>query len=238
MEIGFYLAALFSEVVGTVVGFGSSTLFLPLALIWLDFKSALVLVAFLHIFGNLARAGFFGRKLDFGVLWRFGIPSVMFSVIGALLVPIVPQNLLKSILGLFLIVYSCWFLVGKRIKMKESEVNIVIGGGLSGLLAGLIGTGGAMRSLFLSAFGLKKESYVATMAVVALVVDLIRIPVYLNQGLLEAKYYGLIPILLVIALVGSYTGRLIVKKIPQEKFSKIVAIAILLVGMKFLVDWF
>src|SRR3972149_3040305 len=54
----FFLFAFFTEVAGTMAGFGSSTLVLPLALLFFDFKSALVIVALLHIFGNRGRGAF------------------------------------------------------------------------------------------------------------------------------------------------------------------------------------
>src|SRR3989344_3543234 len=99
MEVLFLIAAFFSEIVGTIAGFGSSTVFLPLALIFFDFKTALVLVAVMHIFGNIGRISFFQHGLDKRILLIFGIPSIAMTLIGALLVSYLPQGLLKGILG-------------------------------------------------------------------------------------------------------------------------------------------
>jgi len=60
----FFVIAFVSEIIGAVAGFGSSTIFLPLALILVDFKTALILVAISHLFGNLGRIGFFRHGLD------------------------------------------------------------------------------------------------------------------------------------------------------------------------------
>ncbi len=236
MEILFFLAAFLSEVIGTTAGFGSSTIALPLALFFFDFKTALVLVAFLHIFGNMGRIGFFRHGLDKNLLLRFGVPSVMLTLVGAVLVVYVPQQILKGILGLFLIIYSflSW---QENFKINSSTATTIIGGGLSGFLAGLIGTGGALRAAFLTAFGLPKEKYIATAAGIALAVDLTRIPVYLTQGFLEPSFYWYIPALLIIALTGSFTGKQIVSKIPQIIFKKIVLLAIILIGIKFIYEW-
>ena len=106
MLILFFGAAFLAEVVGSVAGFGSSTIFLPLALLFVDFKTALVLVAVFHFFGNIGRMGFFRQGLDRKILVRFGVPSVFFTLVGAQLVSIVSQDLLKSVLGIFLIGYS------------------------------------------------------------------------------------------------------------------------------------
>src|SRR3989338_4171663 len=94
-EFLFFLAAFLAEVIGTAAGFGSSTIFLPLALFFVDFKTALVLVAFFHIFGNIGRIAFFRHGLDRRLIILFGVPSVLLTVAGALLVNYAPQDELK-----------------------------------------------------------------------------------------------------------------------------------------------
>ena len=78
--------------------------------------------------------------------------------------------------------------------------------------------------------------YIATAATIALATDVTRIPVYISQGFLTQQYYLYLPILFVIALAGSFIGRKIVKKIDQEKFRKMVLVAIILVSIKFIID--
>lgn len=233
----FFAAAYFSEIVGTIAGFGSSTIFLPLTLLFVDFKTALILVALLHVFGNIGRISFFKHSLNKRILLIFGIPSVVLTLIGALLVSFVSQDILKGILGIFLVSYSSLLLLKHDLKIKPSLLNSFFGGSISGFLAGLIGTGGALRGAFLTAFGLPKEKYIATAAAIALAVDITRIPVYFAEGFLRSEFYWYVPFLLVIALAGSFTGKQIVKRIPQGKFKKIVLIAILLIGFKFSYDW-
>lgn len=236
MDILFFLSGFVAEIVGTVAGFGSSTVFLPLALLFLDFRTALVLVAFMHLFGNIGRINFFRHGFDKKLLWSFGVPSVISTLIGALLVSYFPQMLLKGILGVFLVVYAVVSLV-ENFRLREDRKNIVIGGAISGFLAGLIGTGGALRGAFLSAFALKKEKYIATAAAIALAVDLTRLPVYLYQGFLGQEYYWYVPILFAVALAGSFVGKQIVDTISQKGFRNIVLVALLLIGTKFVYDW-
>ena len=54
-NILFFIVAFISEVIGAIAGFGSSTIFLPLALFFVDFQTALILLAISHLFGNLGR---------------------------------------------------------------------------------------------------------------------------------------------------------------------------------------
>jgi uncharacterized protein len=226
----------FSEIVGTMAGFGSSTIFLPLASYLVEFKTALVLVAIYHLFGNISRITFFRHGLDRNVLLIFGIPSFVLSLIGATLVGTLSQTFLKLILGIFLIVLSVLFLIKPRLAFPDNKKALVLGGGISGFMVGLIGTGGALRAAFLTGFKMDKQKYIATSAALALGTDATRIPYYVSAGFLPEQYYYLIPFLCVSAFLGSYVGRKIVTKIDQEKFKKMVLIAIILVSIKFVLD--
>jgi uncharacterized protein len=236
LDILFLLIGFVSEVVGTMAGFGSSTIYLPLASYFVDFKTALVLVAIFHLFGNVGRIAFFRHGLDRRVLLVFGPPSFLFSLLGAMLVQDLSQTLLRLFLGTFLISLSTLFLLRPKIAFPSSAKSLIIGGGVSGFIVGLIGTGGALRATFLTGLKMDKEKYIATAAVIALGTDATRIPTYLAAGFLVEQYYYMIPILFGIALAGSYVGRKIVNRIDQEKFRKIVLFAVILASAKFVFD--
>ena len=224
----FFGAVLFAEVAGTIAGFGSSTILLPAALFFFDFPTALILVAFAHISGNIGRISFFRHGLDRRILFWFGIPSVILTIVGASLVARTSVDILKSLLGVFLVCYGILSLFGKL-----SAARAAVGGGLSGFLAGLIGTGGALRGAFLTAFGLPKERYIATAAAIALAVDATRIPIYLREGFLPRGMYWYPAALFFLALGGSFIGGKVVARIPQEKFRRAVLVALLLIGIYF-----
>jgi uncharacterized protein len=235
-DILFFIVAFISEVVGAVAGFGSSTIFLPLALFFVDFETALILVAISHLFGNLGRINFFRHGIDKKIIATFGIPSILFSFFGASIVGILSQDILKVILGIFLIIISVLFLVRPLLKVPTSRNIIITGGGVSGFITGLVGTGGALRATFLTGFNLEKTKYIATAAVIALGTDATRIPLYLSQGFLLQHYYYYIPLLAATAIGGSYVGKKIVGKIDQNIFRKIVLIAIMLVSINFIIS--
>jgi uncharacterized membrane protein YfcA len=235
-DIIFIVTGFFSEIVGTMAGFGSSTIFLPLASYVFDFQTALVLVAIFHFFGNLSRIAFFRHGLEKNVLLLFGVPSFVFSLIAATLVGELSQILLTFMLGLFLIVISTAFLLRPKLAFPANAKSLVLGGGISGFIVGLIGTGGALRAAFLTGLKMEKEKYIATAAVIALGTDATRIPSYISAGFLSEQYYYLIPILFGTAVAGSYVGRKIVTTINQDKFKKMVLIAVILVSIKFIVD--
>jgi uncharacterized membrane protein YfcA len=232
----FFISGLIAEIIGTMAGFGSSTIFLPLALLFVDFKTAIILVAIFHLFGNLSRIIFFREGFDRRVILQFGVPSVLLSLLGAFLIGVLPQPVLKLILGIFLIVTSVSFMAKPGLKFPANTRTFIAGGSATGFITALVGTGGALRTTLLQGFNIEKVKYIATAATIALATDVTRIPVYISQGFLTQQYYLYLPILFVIALAGSFIGRKIVKKIDQEKFRKMVLVAIILVSIKFIID--
>ncbi|HEX7468796.1 MAG TPA: sulfite exporter TauE/SafE family protein [Methanobacterium sp.] len=222
----FFIVAFLSIVIGTVAGFGTSTIFLPVALIFVDFKTALVLVAITHLSANMGATTFFRHGLDRRLILLFGVPSIFITIIGAYMVTYVPQNILIIILGISLLIFSISFLIKPNFKVPKSDTNTVIGGALSGFLQGLLGIGGPLRGAFLISYDLDKFKYIATLAAIAVIIDLTRIPIYLSNNLLEPQYYIYIPILIVLGVIGSYIGKKIVVFIPQDVFKKVVLVAI------------
>lgn len=226
MIILFFIAAFLTIVIGTVAGFGTSTIFLPIALLFVDFKTALVLVAISHISGNLGATAFFRHGLDKRLILLFGAPSIILTILGAYLVTYVSQNILQLILGLSLLIFSIYFLLRPDFKVSASKINTVFGGSLSGFLQGLLGIGGPLRGAFLISYNMDKFKYIATLAAIAVIIDAARIPIYFLNNLLEPQFYYFIPILAVIGIAGSYTGKRIVQKISQNIFKKVVLVGI------------
>lgn len=233
----FLVFGFFAEVIAASVGFGASTILLPLALLYFDFRTALTLVAFFHLFGTLSRSYFFRAGLNRKIIFQFGLPGVIFGLLGAVLANSLTQTLLKGLLGVFLILYGLFSLWRRNFRVKANLTNLALGGSLSGFLAGLIGTGGALRATFLSAIKSDRKEYLATTAVVALAVDLTRIPVYLSSGFLSPAYFWWLPPLFVAAASATYLGKRLAFFLPARLFEKLILLAITGAGLWFAYLW-
>lgn len=233
----FLLLALLAEVLGTVGGFGSSVFFVPIANFYFDFYSVLGLTALFHLSSNLSKLMLFTKGIDQKMIVRLGIPAVLFVVLGAWASRYIDSHILHGALGVLLVGFSLVFLIKKNIVLKPSTRNALLGGSLSGFSAGLLGTGGAVRGLAMAAFNLEKSVFVATSALIDLMIDLSRFFVYWNNGYLHRHDLGNVPFLVVIGLFGTWLGKKILAHIPQETFRKISLLLILLVGLITLGSW-
>jgi uncharacterized protein len=226
----FFLIGFLSEVIGTIAGFGSSVFFVPLAGLFFDFHTVLALTSILHVFSNAAKLVLFGRHVRLQLLLLLGIPSIVFVIIGAYLSARLEFKFTELLLGLFLISFSFVLFFKPTARLSPHALNAIAAGGVAGFLAGLIGTGGAVRGLALAAFDLEKANFVATSAAIDSGVDFSRMIVYLRDGYLTPGFYWYVPGLLVTAFVGSYVGKLALNKIEQKSFRKIVLLLIFVIG--------
>lgn len=227
----FILLALVAEILGTIGGFGSSVFFVPIANFYLDFESVLGLTAIYHLSSNLSKIMLFRKGLDKKLLINIGIPSVIFVVIGGYLTKLFTGIYLEFALGIFLIVLALIFFVKKNLVIQPNKQNALIGGGLSGLSAGLLGTGGAIRGLTMAAFDLNKSTFIATSAFIDFLIDFSRTFVYYHNGYIHQHDLLYVPFLLVIGLVGTAIGKKILNYIPQKRFKQISLGLILLIGL-------
>ncbi len=224
------LLLLLAEVVGTVGGFGSSMLVMPIAGWFLPFTEALGLTAVFHVLSNLAKVVLFRKGFSWRVFLLMALPAMTGVYIGARLTGRFDGAVLSLLLGVLLVVLSGLLLLLPALRVEASGRNALLGGGLSGFVAGLVGTGGAIRGATLAAFGLEKSAFVCTSAWIDLGVDLTRSLVYVEQGYVNGEVWRWLPVLALVSIVGSWAGRAVLEQVPQERFRSWVLALVLCIG--------
>ncbi|WMI64978.1 sulfite exporter TauE/SafE family protein [Aestuariibaculum sp. YM273] len=231
LQFVFLLLALIAEVIGTIGGFGSSVFFVPIANFYFDFQTVLGITAVFHVVSNLSKIALFKKGIDKKLILYIGVPAVLFVIIGGVVSKYLKVTFLELFLGLFLVSLSLLFLIKKDLIIKPHKKEAVIGGTLSGFVAGVVGTGGAIRGLTMAAFNLEKNVFIATSAIIDFGVDLSRTIVYFFNGYIKEDILIYIPFLVGIGILGTYLGKLLLNKISQENFKKISLGLILIIGI-------
>jgi uncharacterized membrane protein YfcA len=231
----FFILALISEIIGTIGGFGSSVFFVPVAEFFFDFKTVLMLTAIFHDFSNTSKLILFRKHIDYKLLLLFGIPSTVFVILGAYMSSILHYKYNELILGVFLIAFSVFIFLKPSFRLSASKPSSIIGGSTAGFLAGLIGTGGAIRGMSLAAFNLEKNIFIATSGAIDFFVDISRTVVYFRNGYYQPGHLLYLPFLLIVAFTGSWIGKKLLVKISQENFRKIVLALLFLIGLTMII---
>ena len=226
-----------SGIIGTITGFGISTVMVPFVLLFLPLPETLLLVGIIHWFGDLWKILLFKHGIDKKLLLYFGIPGIIAALIGGTLVVNFPEDFATRIVGSVLILYVIYIIIKPNFKVKQNAPFAILGGGFSGLLGGLTGVGGgALRAIVLTAFNIPKSTYIFTSGVLGALIDAGRITAYLATGvkIQNALLTGFV-IFVPISFLGAEIAKKVVDKIPQKSFRLVVALFLLFLGVKLLI---
>lgn len=242
------VAALMASGLTLFSGFGLGTLLMPVVALFFPLDLAIAMTAMVHLANNLFKIGLLGRKADYSVLLKFGLPAIVAAFTGAALLTYLGEvtpiyeyqafgssrqvTVLKLIIGVLIISFVVLELSPTFSKMALDRRWLPLGGIISGFFGGLSGHQGAFRSMFLIKAGLEKEAFVATGVVLAVMVDLSRMVIYgadiSAHG--EAIEWRLVLGASVSAFTGAYVGATMLKKVTLRSVQLIVSALLIMVG--------
>lgn len=222
--------------VGTLSGFGTSTIMVPVLVMFYPLPETLLLVGIVHWFGDVWKIWLFKRGIRWRLWLAFGITGVLYSYWGAMLSVNAPETLMKRVLGGFLLAYVVFLFARQSFELPATTAVAGLGGAASGFMAGIFGVGGAVRGAFLAAFDLDKAVYIATSGAIAIVIDSVRIGEYVHGGtrLAPELLWGML-LFIPASFIGAELAKKIVERIPQDRFRLVIAAFLLLAGLKLLI---
>ena len=169
--------------------FGLGTLLMPVVAVFFPVEIAIAITAIVHLANNASKVVLLGKNADRSVLLSFGIPAIAFAFLGALVLgwlSAIPSmfeyeafgtqlhvSCVKLIVGILILAFVMLELSPKFSSILDKNY-LPCGGVVSGFFGGLSGHQGAFRSMFLLTAGLNKEEFVATGAMLAIMVDISR----------------------------------------------------------------
>lgn len=226
------VAAVLAGGIASVVAFGIGSVLTPLFAWRMGTKLAVAAVSIPHFCATAYRFWLVRKSVDKQMLIAFGITSALGGLTGALLNAYATSPILTIIFGLLLLFAGSSELTGLAQRMRFHGPLAWLAGALSGLLGGLVGNQGGIRSAAMLGLDLEKESFVATATAVALAVDAARMPVYLATEFSQISHSWL-PVLIGIigAVIGTVLGQRFLVRISETLFRRSVAVLILALGL-------
>lgn len=217
--------------IAAVAGFGIGSLLTPLLALQVDAKLAVAAVAIPHVAGTALRLWLLRGRIDRRILLWFGATSAAGGLLGALLHAWASSRALAIVFGSLLLFVGLSELTGFMANVRLGRRAAWVVGAISGVLGGMVGNQGGIRSAALLAFDADKRTFVATATAVGLIVDAARLPVYL--GLEWSRIVSLWPLIAVATagvLLGTVFGLRLLPRIPDRTFRRVVAILLLALG--------
>jgi uncharacterized protein len=215
-----------------VTGFGIGSLLTPILALQVDTRLAVAAVSIPHLFGTALRFWLLKGGVDRRVLWSFGLTSAAGGLAGAALQGWLANRWLTVVFGALLLFAAASQATGLARRMRFSGIVAWLAGAVSGLLGGLVGNQGGIRSAALLGFDLPKHSFIATATAIGLFVDGARMPVYaITQGREILSIWQWVALASIGVCAGTLLGSRTLARIPEVWFSRILAIVLALLGL-------
>jgi len=230
-----FVAAILGGAIAALSGFGIGSILTPLLALSVGTKEAVVAVSIPHLVATAIRFWTLRHKIDRQLLKNFGIASALGGLLGALLGSRFSSPILGYILGGLLVFAGFTGLTGLSRKMRFGRKIAWLGGALSGLLGGLVGNQGGIRSAAMLGFDLEPKTFVATATAIALIVDGARMPIYFFTSPETVPRLGAsIAIMVAGVSIGTLAGGRVLARIPENYFRRLVSLLILALGIMML----
>jgi hypothetical protein len=233
-------------------GFGLGTILLPAFALFFPAPIAVAATGIVHLLNNVFKGTLLWRRAHWPIVLRFGAPAVPAAIVGAwLLAELGDTPRLFSwsaggrqfgptgaglTVGLLMILFAVLEMQRWFQQLSAPPRFIPAGGLLSGFFGGLTGQQGALRSVFLLRTGLSAERFVATGAMVAILVDLSRLGTYaatfIASGLQpQGREALLVAVGTLAAFVGAYAATRWLGKLTIGLVRYVVAALMLIIGL-------
>lgn len=221
--------------IAAISGFGIGSILTPTLSLWYDAKLAVAVISIPHLIGTALRFWLLKGGVDRHVMWSFGLASAAGGIIGALLNTVFESRWLLALLGMLLLFVGAGELTGFSRRMVFRGPWAWIAGAVSGMLGGLVGNQGGLRSAALLGFRLDRDTFVATTTAIALFVDGARMPVYFyTHGSQLSGMVTAISIATAGVIAGTLFGGRVLQRIPETAFRRVVAVLLAVLGVALL----
>lgn len=222
--------------IASVSGFGIGSLLTPLFALRMGTKLAVAAVSIPHVAATALRFWIMRKHVDRQLLWSFGLMSAAGGLAGALLQAYAESPLLTVVFGGLLLSTGMMELTGFAERLRFHGWVAWVAGAVSGVLGGLVGNQGGIRSAAMLGFDVPRQAFVATATAVGLVVDGARMPVYLiTQGKEIATLWPVLSAAILGSAIGTLVGERILRRLPERTYRRTVGALVLALGVYMLI---
>ncbi|MEW5849580.1 MAG: sulfite exporter TauE/SafE family protein [Myxococcota bacterium] len=163
-------------------------------------------------------------------LWG-GVPG---ALLGALLTSSVPEGALRTTVALIILAYVAHGLWRGERALQLGPRGMVATSFATGVASGLSSAGGPTNAMVLQSYGLVKEAFIATGALVSVVLQVVKLPVYMGSGLLGWQHAPLVGLLAVSAAVAAMVGRNALQHLSERGFRRSLQLVLLVLAVSML----
>lgn len=225
--------------------FWVGTILFPVFAIFFPLDIAIAMTWIVHLLNNLFKLLLVWKYFDKKIVLKLWITWIIGAILWAYLLLLLSNldlkvdykvfwylfetDIFKIIIGLLLIIFSIVEISPKLKNINFSNTWIYITWLLSWFFGWLSGHQGALRTAVLVKLNLEKTVFIATGVVIAVMIDITRIPIYLtNFKILDTQNLQLIVLTTISAFLGSFIWSKLLKKVTIRFIQILVSMMLVL----------
>lgn len=220
------LTGLGAGLLSGAVGFGGGMVLLPVVTSVFGIDVAVPVCTVAQMLSNISKMGFGFKQIKWKAAGQFLITAVPLTALGAVGFAFAPKVLMTRILAVFLIIFAVMKMMGKM-QLPHKPATMLIGGGVTGFVNGLMGISGPLSSAVFLTLDLASVCYIASEAIAAAVMHLVKIIVYNKLDLVNGQILlsGLGIGLAMVA--GNFIAMKTIKHFHTKTYQGIVAVCMI-----------
>lgn len=201
-----FLGGFIAAAISGAAGFGGALLLLPLLTNTLGTALAVPVLTVAQLIGNISRVYFGFKQVDWKPVKVFVLGAIPMAILGSFSFVTAPKELITRLVGLAIIA----FVVLKQfniLKFQPNDKIVFLGGCITGLISGLVGSAGPIGAALFLSLGLPPVSYIASEATTAVAMHITKIVIY--QKFLDIGLKGFeIGLFVGVAMIlGTWAGK-------------------------------
>lgn len=177
MYITMVIVGLIAGTLSGSVGFGGGMILLPVITFFYGVEVAVPISTIAQMMSNISRAAMGWREIEWRQVAWFLLPALPFTALGALGFALVDKSVMTRVLCTFLIVFAVMKLMG-RMQLPKSRATMLIGGGLTGFINGMMGISGPLSSAVFLTLNLSPVAYIVSEATAAAAMHVVKAVTY------------------------------------------------------------
>ncbi len=226
--VAIFAVALF---VRSSLGFGDALIAMPLLSLIVDVQTATPLVALVGISMAIGILFSSWREVDLSAAWRLIIASAFGIPIGLYLLTNVSEVYVLVLLGVILIGYGVYNLADFSLFEIKNERYAFMVGFFAGIFGGAYNTNGPPIVIYGSMRRWSPELFRATLQAYFISISALIVVGHGLAGLWTPTVLSLFAMLLPLAVLMVFAGKLAIKWLPQAAFRRIVYIFLVVIGV-------
>jgi uncharacterized membrane protein YfcA len=217
------------------LGFGDALVGMPLLVLCLSLPVATPLMALVSFILAISMLATSWRQVDVHSAWRLVVGSLPGIPLGLLLLKSAPSAIAETVLGLVLIGFGLYSLLGPRLAELKDERTAVLFGFVAGVLGGAYNSNGPPAVIYGALRRWSPERFRATMQGYFLPTGLVIMAGHGLGGLWTGKVLSLFAYCLPVVAVARWLGGRAARRLSGEQFQRFVYGFLVLMGVVLLV---